>query len=162
MTQLRELYRCEVCGNIVEIVHEGMPALVCCGKPMVKLQAKTKDKGEEKHVPVIECPDKVKAGEVVKVSVGLGKAVEHPNTTAHHISNVQVFFSPDDDKFTYELGRFEFNAHGESVEGADAGPVYTHHEVTLAFKTSKAGTLHAVSLCNIHGLWESWKRVEVE
>lgn len=54
MTVLRELYRCEVCGNVVEIVNEGAPALVCCEKPMKKLEPKTQDEGQEKHVPVIE------------------------------------------------------------------------------------------------------------
>ena len=116
---------------------------------------------KEKHVPAIECPDKVKADDFVKVTVSLGKAVAHPNTTEHHIRWIACFFSPDDDKFTYELGRFEFNAHGEAVAGPNQGPVYTNHEVTFAFKTNKPGTLHAVALCNIHGLWESEKSLSL-
>lgn len=116
---------------------------------------------KEKHVPVIECPDRVKAGESVQVKISLGKAIEHPNTTEHHIRWIKAFFSPDGDKFTYELGRYEFNAHGESAEGPDKGPVYTEHEVTFSFRTTKSGTLHALALCNIHGLWESSKRIEV-
>ena len=116
---------------------------------------------KEKHVPVIECADKVKAGEWVEVKVGLGKAVEHPNTTEHHIRWIQMFFSPDGEKFTYELGRCEFNAHGESAEGPNKGAVYTNHSTCLSFKTTKPGTLHALALCNIHGLWQSQKRVEI-
>ena len=116
---------------------------------------------KEKHVPVIDCPDSLKADEWVDVKVSLGKAVDHPNTTEHHIRWVKAFFSPDDEKFTYDLGKFEFSAHGESTAGANEGPVYTHHEATFAFKTSKPGTLHAVSYCNIHGLWESSKKVSV-
>ena len=116
---------------------------------------------KEKHVPVIECPDRVKVGESVQVKITLGKAIEHPNTTGHHIRWIKAFFSPDGDKFTYELGRYEFNAHGESAEGPDKGPVYTEHEVTFSFRTTKSGTLHALALCNIHGLWESSKRIEV-
>ncbi len=116
---------------------------------------------KEKHVPVIECPDKVKSGEWVQVKMSLGKAIAHPNTTEHHIRWIKAFFSPDGDKFTYEIGQFEFNAHGESVAGANEGPVYTNHEVSFSFKTDKAGTLHAVALCNIHGLWESDKRIEL-
>jgi len=116
---------------------------------------------KEKHVPVIECPDRAKAGEGVQVKISLGKAIGHPNTTEHHIRWIKAFFSPDGDKFTYELGRYEFNAHGESVEGPDKGPVYTEHEVTFSFRTTKSGTLHALALCNIHGLWESSKRIEV-
>ena len=70
---------------------------------------------KEKHVPVIECPDRVKSGEWVQVKVSLGKAIAHPNTTEHHIRWIQAFFSPDEDKFAYEVGRFEFSAHGESA-----------------------------------------------
>lgn len=115
----------------------------------------------EKHVPVIECPDKVKADEWVSVKVSLGVAAAHPNTTEHHIRWISCYFSPDGDKFTYELGRFEFNSHGESVAGANEGPVHTNHEVTFSFKTKKAGVLHSTAYCNIHGLWESEKRVEL-
>lgn len=116
---------------------------------------------KEKHVPAVDCPDKVKSGELVRVSVSLGKAVPHPNTTEHHIRWVKAFFSPDGENFTYELGRFEFNAHGESAEGANKGPLYTNHEVTFSFKTTKAGVLHVLALCNIHGLWASEKRIEL-
>jgi len=114
---------------------------------------------KEKHVPVVDCPEKVKPGEPVQVKVTLGKAVSHPNTTEHHIRWVKAFFSPEGDRFTYELGRFEFNAHGESAEGANKGPLYTSHEVAFSFRTSKAGTLHVLALCNIHGLWASEKKI---
>ncbi len=116
----------------------------------------------EKHVPVIDCPDKVGKDEFVRVTVTLGKAVAHPNTTEHHIRWIAAYFTPDGDKFTHDLGAFEFNAHGESVEGANQGPVYTNHEVTFSFKTDRPGTLNAIAYCNIHGLWESSKRVQLE
>ncbi len=116
---------------------------------------------KEKHVPVIECPERVKPDEWVQVKISLGKAIAHPNTTEHHIRWIAAYFSPDGDKFTYDLGKFEFNAHGEAVAGPNQGPVYTHHEVTFAFRTNKSGTLHALAYCNIHGLWESQKRIEV-
>jgi superoxide reductase len=119
----------------------------------------TADWKTEKHVPVIDCPDKVKADEWTRVTVTIGKAVAHPNTTDHHIRWIKVYFCPDDGKFAYDLGAFNFNAHGESTEGADKGPVYTHHEASFSFKTTQAGTLNAVSYCNIHGLWESSKKV---
>jgi superoxide reductase len=115
----------------------------------------------EKHVPVIECPDQVKAGELFEVKVGLGKAIAHPNTTEHHIRWISIFFHPDLEKFTYQVGHHEFSAHGESVEGANQGPVSTHHEVTAALKISKPGTLYALAFCNIHGLWQSAKEVKV-
>lgn len=116
----------------------------------------------EKHVPVIDCPDKIRKDEFVPVTVTLGKAVAHPNTTEHHIRWIAAYFTPDGDKFTHDLGAFEFNAHGESVEGANQGPVYTNHEVTFSFRTDRPGALSAIAYCNIHGLWESSKRVQLE
>ncbi len=116
---------------------------------------------EEKHVPVIDCPDEVDKQEFTRVTVTLGKAVAHPNTTAHHIRWIAAYFDPDDDQFVHDLGAFTFNAHGESPKGADQGPVTTHHEASFAFKTTSPGTLTAVAYCNIHGLWESSKRIEL-
>ena len=114
---------------------------------------------KEKHVPVIECPDQVKPGEFFEVKVSLGKEIAHPNTTEHHIRWISLYFHPEGERFTYDVGHFEFNAHGESVKGPDTSSVYTHHEVTTSFKTSKPGTLHALAYCNIHGLWESSKEI---
>ena len=116
---------------------------------------------KEKHVPAIDCPDEVKAGEPFEVKVGLGAEIAHPNTTEHHISWVSLFFHPEGDKFTYDVGRFNFNAHGESVAGPNQGPVHTHHAVTTTLKIDKPGTLHAVAMCNIHGLWENSKEISV-
>jgi superoxide reductase len=115
----------------------------------------------EKHVPVIDCPNEVKAGEMFEVKVSIGKEVAHPNTTEHHISWIRLYFHPDGDKFSYEVGNYEFVAHGESVEGPNKGPVYTHHSATTALKITKSGTLYATSLCNIHGLWENAKVIKV-
>ena len=117
---------------------------------------------KEKHVPVIECADRETADEIFEVKVSLGKEVAHPNTTEHHISWITLYFHPAGEKFTHQVGHFEFSAHGESTAGPNQGPVYTHHEVTTSLKVNKAGTLHALALCNIHGLWESSKEVSVE
>jgi superoxide reductase len=125
-------------------------------------QYQTADWKSEKHVPVIECPDEVAADEMFDVTVTLGKEVAHPNTTEHHIRWIQLYFKPEDDKFTYQVGNFEFTAHGESVEGADKGPVYTNHSAVGKLKINKAGTLLAAALCNIHGLWENSKAVKVK
>ncbi|QWR76260.1 class II SORL domain-containing protein [Candidatus Magnetomonas plexicatena] len=116
----------------------------------------------EKHVPVIECADAVGADELFDVKVSVGKEIGHPNTTEHHIRWIQLFFKPTDGKFSYQIGNFEFTAHGESAEGANAGPVYTNHAVTASMKTKKSGTLIATSFCNIHGFWESSKDVAVK
>jgi superoxide reductase len=121
----------------------------------------TADWKKEKHVPVIECPDQVKAGEMLQIKISIGKEIAHPNTTEHHIRWITVFFQPDGEKFSYQVGRFEFSAHGESTEGPNKGPVYTNHEVAATLKLSKTGVLYAASFCNIHGLWEADKEIKV-
>jgi superoxide reductase len=108
----------------------------------------------EKHVPVIDCPDSAQAGEPVQITVTVGKEITHPNTIEHHINWIEVYFNPEGDKFVYDLGRFEFNVHGE----ADA---FVAPAVTATVTLGKSGTLHAVSHCNIHGLWESDKVIKV-
>ena len=115
----------------------------------------TADWKKEKHVPVIECPYKVEAGESLEVRVAVGKQIAHPNTTEHHIRWIALYFQPDGGKFTYDVGRFVFNAHGESASGANQGPIHAGPDVSAAIKIGSAGTLHAVAYCNIHGLWES-------
>lgn len=117
---------------------------------------------KEKHVPVIDCPDTVKAGEMFEVTVGIGKEIAHPNTTEHHISWITLFFHPEGEKIPYHIGRFEFNAHGSSVKGPNTSTVYTHHQVTTWLKTGKPGTLLALALCNIHGLWQSGKAFKLQ
>jgi len=114
---------------------------------------------KEKHAPVIECPDVVQANTVFEVKVGLGKEIAHPNTTEHHISWITLYFHPEGEKFPLQVGRYEFSAHGEHASGPNKGPLYTHHQVTAALKIDKPGTLHALALCNIHGLWESSKAI---
>ena len=125
-------------------------------------QYQSADWKAEKHVPVIDAPDSVKADNTFTVTVSVGKEIAHPNTTEHHISWVQLFFKPAGGKFTHQVGIFEFSAHGESPEGANAGPVFTHHSVTASLKIKKSGTLFATSLCNIHGLWESSKEIKAK
>lgn len=121
----------------------------------------TEDWKKEKHVPVIECPDSVKSGEMFDIKVSLGKEVSHPNTTEHHIRWIQVYFHPEDEKYAYQIALCEFGAHAESVEGANEGPVTTHHRATVTAMIKKPGTIHALSLCNIHGLWENSMDVKI-
>lgn len=116
----------------------------------------------EKHMPVIEVSDRVKKGEVFEVKVSIGKEIAHPNKTEHHIRWVEVCFHPKGEKFPYQVGRVEFNAHGESTQGPDTSTVYTHHCAVLNFKTDKSGTIYASSYCNIHGLWQNYKDLTVE
>ena len=82
MTELLHVYKCEVCGNMVEVVHTGAGTLVCCDQPMNLLVENTTDAATEKHVPVIE-----KTASGVKVSVG---SVAHPMLEEHLIEWIQV------------------------------------------------------------------------
>ena len=82
MAERLEVYKCEVCGNIVEVLHGGDGELVCCGQPMNRFVENTVDAAKEKHVPVIE---KVEGG--VKVKVG---SVEHPMEDAHFIEWIEA------------------------------------------------------------------------
>jgi superoxide reductase len=82
MTQKLQVYKCEICGNIVEVLHEGAGELVCCGEPMELLTENTVDAAKEKHVPVVE---KVEGG--VKVKVG---SVPHPMEEKHYIEWVEI------------------------------------------------------------------------
>ena len=115
----------------------------------------------EKHVPVIEAPDTIKKGELLKVIVTVGKEIPHPNKTEHHISWIGLYFHPQGEKFPYQIGKAEFTSHGASINGPDTSTVYTQPEVAVAFKTDKPGTLYASSYCNIHGLWENSKEVKI-
>ena len=82
MAEKLGIYKCEVCGNIVEVVHAGGGELVCCGQPMVLMTENTVDAAKEKHVPVVE---KVEGG--YKVTVG---SVAHPMEEAHYIEWVEL------------------------------------------------------------------------
>ena len=116
---------------------------------------------KEKHVPVIDAPDKAKKGEPISVTLAVGKEIAHPNTTEHHIRWISLFFLPDGEKFALQIARCEFDAHGESAAGPNMSTVYANPQATVAFRTDKPGTLLASSYCNIHGLWQSSKRVEI-
>ncbi|CAM2749043.1 desulfoferrodoxin [Hathewaya histolytica] len=82
MTKLNQVYKCEVCGNMVEVIHEGQGQLVCCGKPMTLKSELEKDGAGEKHVPVVE---KIEGG--IKVTVG---EVEHPMGEEHQIEWIEA------------------------------------------------------------------------
>ncbi len=116
----------------------------------------------EKHVPVIEAPDKVKKQELTKISVTVGKEITHPNTTEHHIAWIELYFLPREEKFPYQVARFDFTAHGASTQGPNTSTIYTQPAVVCSLKSEKSGTLLASSCCNIHGLWESAKEIIVE
>lgn len=82
MTERRQIYRCQVCGNIVEVVHPAGGTLSCCGQPMQLLAENSQDAAVEKHVPVVENID---GG--YRVTVG---SVEHPMLDNHHIEWIEL------------------------------------------------------------------------
>lgn len=125
----------------------------------IKDLLQTADWKTEKHVPVIEAQDKVKKGEVIKISVSVGKEIPHPNTTEHHIRWIEVYFLPQGEKFPYQLARFEFSAHGESIQGPNTSTIFTNSDIACSFKTEKSGTILVSSYCNIHGLWQNAKEL---
>ena len=82
MAERLEVYKCNICGNIVEVLHGGGGELVCCGQPMALMKENTVDAAKEKHVPVIE---KIEGG--VKVKVG---SVAHPMEEKHYIEWIEI------------------------------------------------------------------------
>lgn len=115
----------------------------------------------EKHAPVIEAPDSVKAGEVFTVSASLGKAVAHPNTAQHHIAWMSLYFLPEGGKLTIQLAHAEFSAHADSNTDVP-GPALTNPNMIANLKLAKSGVLQAVAYCNIHGVWQSSKAIAVQ
>ena len=125
MTVQRQVYRCNVCGNIVEVLHAGKGELVCCGQPMELLQEKATDAGLEKHVPVIEATD---SG--IKVKVG---DVPHPMEEKHYIEWIEIITDSGACRHFLKPGdkpEAEFEIEPQKVKGAR-------------------------EYCNIHGLWRS-------
>jgi len=82
MAERLEVYKCDLCGNIIEVLHGGAGELVCCGQPMNLLAENTVDAAKEKHVPVVE-----KTPDGVKVSVG---SVAHPMEAKHYIEWIEI------------------------------------------------------------------------
>ncbi len=115
----------------------------------------------EKHVPVIEVKGPVKKGEPFQVQLSVGAEIAHPHTTEHHIRYIQLYFKPEGEKFIIHMGTFNFEAHGESVEGANAGSAKCEPKVTATVTVEKAGELVALSYCNIHGLWDNSEKVSL-
>lgn len=123
MTQLLDIFKCEVCGNIVELVHSGAGALACCNQPMKIMQENTTDASQEKHVPVI---NKIKDG--IEVKVG---SIPHPMEEKHYIEWIEVISGPK----TFR----NFLKPGEAPESK--------------FYIEDNGNLIVREYCNLHGLW---------
>jgi len=125
MAQKLEIYKCEVCGNIVEVLHGGKGSLVCCGKEMKLYKENTVDAAKEKHVPVVE-----KTADGVKVTVG---SVAHPMEEKHYIKFIEVLTAN-------KVVRVELKP-GEKPEAQ--------------FLTAKSDIIEVREYCTVHGLWKA-------
>lgn len=110
MTKLNQIYKCSVCGNIVEMVHEGAGTLVCCGKNMDLVEENTVEAAQEKHIPVI-----AKTEKGVKITVG---SVAHPMEEAHFIEWIEILIDGKVDRKYLKAGDLpeaEFNIDAEGL-----------------------------------------------
>ena len=98
---------------------------------------------EKKHLPVIDAPDSIKAGECFDVTVEVGKLLAHPNEHAHHIEFIDIC---EDRVF---------------LERVDLTGVKTCPKVTFCLNLKKSGTLRAFESCNLHGVWEATKQLNI-
>lgn len=131
MIAKNQIYKCNICGNVVEVLTVGGGELVCCGQPMKLLAEKTKDEGREKHVPVVEAlPAKVCQGkDGFRIKVG---EIPHPMEEKHFIEWIEI--QTKDGK----IGK-KFLKPGDKPEAE----FYTRMEIS-----------EVRIYCNIHGLWK--------
>jgi len=122
----KQIFRCPICGNIVEVVNVGGGTLVCCGQPMELLKEKSSDEGMEKHVPVVSID-----GDKVLVKIG---SVPHPMTEEHFIQWVECIVNGD--------------SYFKKLHPNDVPEVEFEIEGDLSNITVRL-------YCNIHGLWKA-------
>ena len=121
----KEIYRCPVCGNIVEVLHVGGGTLVCCGKPMELLIEKNSEEGMKKHLPVVTID-----GNNVNVKV---RSVPHPMTEEHYIQWIECL-----------LGETTYMQELKPNSSAEANFSITGDLSNLTVR----------AYCNVHGLWK--------
>lgn len=126
MTKQNEVYKCNVCGNIVEVLHTGAGELVCCGKPMNLQTEHSHDEGEEKHLPIIE-----RNGDKLVVKVG---SVAHPMEEDHYIEWIEINM--------LDVGRIA----KKYLKPGDKPEVEFH---------VRGDNFKIRAYCNKHGLWET-------
>ncbi|MBT6774001.1 desulfoferrodoxin [Candidatus Woesearchaeota archaeon] len=126
MVEKNEIYKCDVCGNVVEVLTVGGGQLVCCNKPMELMTEKSDDEGQEKHVPIVE-----KNEDKLIVKVG---SVSHPMTEEHHIEWIEINM--------LDLGKIikKYLKPGDKPEVP-----FCNHSKNVEVR----------AYCNLHGLWKS-------
>lgn len=125
MVEQLQVYKCDICGNIIEVLNAGPGQLVCCGQPMILMTEKTKDQGMEKHLPVAEGTT-----QGVKVKVG---SIPHPMQEEHYIQWIEVVES---------CGK----VHRRYLKAGDVPEAVFHVCCDLD---------EVRSYCNLHGHWGS-------
>ena len=133
MTKLHEVYKCDVCGNIVEVMHSGAGELICCNKPMQLLKENTTDAATEKHVPVIE---RTKNGFLVRVGEN-----PHPMEEKHYIEWIEL--------------KIDGNIEVIHLKPGDKP------EAHFCYGTScgEPKSVTAREYCNVHGLWQAEMKI---
>lgn len=126
MIALKQLYRCAICGNVVEVVYAGAEALVCCGEPMKLMKENSVDAAVEKHVPVV-------SGDEMSVTVKVG-SVPHPMEEKHYIAFIEV------------ISKDDLILRAELKQGMK--PV-------AVFPMALRKVAYVREYCNLHGLWKN-------
>ena len=126
MTKQYEIYKCEVCGNIIEVLFEGAGELVCCEESMTLVKEKIHEEMEEKHLPIFE---RGLNGEIL-VKVG---EIPHPMENEHYIQMIEIFTADGIVKRKY---------------------LQPNQKPEFLIKLNQ-GIMHAREYCNIHGLWKA-------
>ena len=129
MTKINEIYKCEICGNVVEVLDNGVGELVCCGQPMKLLEIQTEGEVAPKHVPVVNVD-----GNTVTVEVG---EVTHPMVDDHSIRFIELDLG--DEKFVAEL-----------KPGEEPKATFVVDEDLL-----NNNDVVVKEYCNVHGLWSN-------
>ncbi len=127
MTNKLDIFKCNVCGNIIEVVLSGGGKLVCCNQPMELLKPKTADTTTEKHVPVLE-----ENGEEKLIRIG---STPHPMEDEHYIQFIEVI--------------------SKDHKWVKRKYLKAHEQPEMKFKCKCENKFDAFELCNIHGLWEN-------
>lgn len=128
MAEKMEVYKCEICGNVIEILHGGKGQLVCCAQPMKKMEEQTADWKNEKHVPVVN-----QDGTEIKVEVG---STPHPMEEEHYIEWIEISTDSGRVYKKFLAPGSEPGTHFLLCEECDEGLV-------------------SREFCNIHGLWSN-------
>ncbi len=127
--KLKEIYKCEVCGKVIEILGSGAPDTICCGQKMILMEEKTGDWEGEKHIPKITIE-----GNKVTVDIGVSKGTPHPMTEDHWIMWIELICKD--------------NCYKRQILKPGDEPKAT-------FVVADTEGIWAREYCNLHGLWRS-------